>query len=46
VAIARAGALALLRAGRDMVISEHLDLGTAVAYLYEEITPRVVIDGR
>jgi hypothetical protein len=37
------GALdALLRAGRDMVISEQLDLGTAAAYLYEEITPRVV----
>jgi hypothetical protein len=31
-----------LRAGREMVISEHLDLGTAAAYLYEEITPRVV----
>jgi hypothetical protein len=37
---------ALLRAGRDMVISEHLDPGTAAAYLYEEITPRVVSDGR
>lgn len=41
------GALdALLRAGRDMVISEHLDLGTAAAYLYEEITPGVVNDGQ
>jgi hypothetical protein len=41
------GALdALLRAGRDMVISEHLDPGTAAAYLYEEITPRVANDGR
>jgi hypothetical protein len=36
----------LLRSGREMVISEHLDLGTAAAYLYEEITPRVVNDGR
>jgi hypothetical protein len=37
---------ALLRAGRDMVISGHLDLANAAAYLYDEITPRVVSDGR
>jgi hypothetical protein len=37
---------ALLRAGRDMVISRHLALANAAAYLYEEITPRVVNDGR
>jgi hypothetical protein len=36
----------LLRAGRDMVISELLDMATAAAYLYEEITPRVANDGR
>jgi hypothetical protein len=36
------GALDTLgRAGRAMVISEHLDGGRAAAYLYEEITPRV-----
>ena len=36
------GALkALGRAGRDIVISEHLDPATQMAYLYEEITPRV-----
>jgi hypothetical protein len=27
---------ALLRAGRDMVISGHLDLANAAAYLYDE----------
>jgi hypothetical protein len=32
------------RAGRDMVISDHLDPGTAAAFLYEEITPRVAGD--
>jgi hypothetical protein len=32
---------ALGRAGRDIVISEHLDPATQMAYLYEEITPRV-----
>ncbi len=37
---------ALGRAGRDLVISEHLDSGTATAYLYQEITPRVAADGR
>ena len=36
------GALDTLgRAGRNMVISEHLDGQRAAAYLYEEITPRV-----
>jgi hypothetical protein len=36
----------LLRAGRDMVISGHLDLANAAAHLYDEILPRVVSDGR
>jgi hypothetical protein len=36
------GTLDSLRlAGREMVMSEHLDGGRSTAYLYEEITPRV-----
>jgi hypothetical protein len=32
---------ALMRAGRDMIMSEHLDGKRSTAYLYEEITPRI-----